>query len=97
MPTADDDHDSSPSTGDVYKYTYEFTDSTNSCIQLSVYAFNVNAGTGDMTYSLTNEGLEEVTCEEFGTCTYIFSRGYNRACDELSSLRVVQREIAVDF
>ena len=95
-----DDNDETgtdPGQGIYYKRVYQFDNSSKGlCLNVSVYNYDVGSG-GDGLINLTNEGLENAECEEEGSCTYIFSRGYNRSCGELSSLRVVQREITVDF
>lgn len=61
----------------------------------------MNAHDEDLTLTFQNEAVGddgEKLCLEGNVCTVVFSRGYNRACDELnSSIFTVQRELTVEF
>lgn len=67
----------------------------------SVEMVIMNAHDKDLTLNFVNEAVGdegEKVCLESNVCTIIFSRGYNRACDELkTSIFSLQREITVEF
>ena len=84
--------------GDVEGYLYQFqidAPEGPSCAEVSLYI--AEATDGDIDQGLTNEGLSRFFCSDENVCTMIFSRGFNRACDDRDSLRTVQREITVTF
>lgn len=90
---------------DVTQYRYEFTNDTDGrCVQISIYVLgDLNNGVNnDLNVNITNtfgevEGLETATCNDGNKCTYVFSRGYNRACGDLTSIRTIQRELTLIF
>ncbi len=57
----------------------------------------IDARSGGKTVTFDNQGLVSETCGDGDLCTVVFSRGFNRACDELDSLRTVQRELTISF
>ena len=65
----------------------------------SPYAVNFSYGAGGLsvTESVGSGGVK--TCDIFNLCTVAISRGYNRACADLSvsSLITVEREIVSEF
>ena len=82
----------------LYVHTYQFNVGSGSdllCTNASIYT--ANAASGDIDYSLSNEGLENFECPTGTTCTMIFARGYNRPCSDLDSIRTVQRELTAQF
>lgn len=96
--------------GTIRQYIYEFNNDGSgnvggSCINVSVYTFDVTGVTpADRlvirpfdVFTNTVEGLPSAKCNAGGQCIYIFSRGYNRACNELGSIRTVQRELTLTF
>lgn len=85
----------------LYKYEYFYTVSGNQCINTSMYVSNLR---GSTTTGFTrpipaseDEGLSEITCAAGSVCTVIFSRGYNRPCNQLNSIFTIQREITIDY
>ena len=70
------------------EYTLDWNNEER-CTEVDV--FKLDAAGGDVVYSPLS--FNAVTCPDGRICTVIFSRGYNRACSDLSSLRTVQREI----
>lgn len=85
--------------GTVHHYEYEFEDfgSGDVCVETSMYIVDMRASTSGLTNYAVNEGLEDIDCAAGVVCTTIFSRGYNRNCGDLSSIRTVQRELTVQF
>ncbi|MEX0930842.1 MAG: hypothetical protein WDZ68_00955, partial [Candidatus Paceibacterota bacterium] len=84
--------------GGVYGHVYTFDVDGNDgdmCIEVSLYTASPSGS--DITRPLNNEGLAEFECPAGVTCTMIFSRGYNRACDDRDSIRTVQRELTIQF
>jgi len=82
----------------IYRHTYTFNigESPNLlCTDASIYT--AAAADNDIDYTLSNEGLGDFECPAGTTCTYIFARGYNRPCNDLSSIRTVQRELTAQF
>jgi len=82
----------------LYVHTYQFNVGSGSdllCTNASIYV--ANAQNGDIDYSLSNEGLQNFECPTGTTCTMIFARGYNRPCNDLDSIRTVQRELTAQF
>lgn len=81
-----------------YKYTLEWGTPAR-CNDLEMVVFN--ASDGDLVRTFSNKGVGEngvKRCEEGNVCTVLFSQGYNRACDELtSSIFSIQRELVVEF
>ena len=70
------------------------------CTEVDLFFLDSNAAGGsDVTYDFraAGFGIDAPACENGNVCTYIFARGYNRPCDGLGGLRVVQREITLDF
>ena len=63
------------------------------CTDFDIYV--IDATGGDETVTFSNQGIETYTCDNGDVCAAVFSRGYNRACGELDSLRTVQREITI--
>jgi hypothetical protein len=64
------------------------------CTEVDMYLMDARGG------ALTNvtfvdQGLESADCEDGEYCAVVFSRGFNRPCNELDSLRTVQREITI--
>lgn len=86
--------------GTVRKFAYEFSNfgAANVCVDASMYVLDMrSSSTGVTNYGISNEGLESLDCSEGVVCTVIFSRGYNRNCSDLDSIRAVQRELTVQF
>jgi Tfp pilus assembly protein PilX len=63
------------------------------CTDFDIYI--IDATSGDETVTFSNQGIETYTCDNGDVCAAVFSRGYNRVCAELGSLRTVQREITI--
>ena len=82
---------------DQYVYNYVYRYSVNeSCIETSMYLMDLRESSYPLTRTV-NEGLEQISCVSGVVCTTIFSRGYNRACSDLDSIRIVQRELTIQF
>lgn len=90
----------SDSDGHATSFTYHFNwGDPQRCTATEMVV--MNAHNRDVTLSFESEavgadGLK--TCNNGNTCTVLFSRGYNRPCDELdSSIFSLQRELTVEF
>lgn len=71
-------------------------DNTELCTDVSIWKFYSEDGDEDMGNGET--GLPSGTvCPEGVECTVIRSRGYNRACNDLGSLKTVERELFVRY
>lgn len=85
----------------LYKYEYFYTVGGNQCINTSMYVSNLrNSTTTGFTQPIPaseDEGLSQITCAAGAVCTVIFSRGYNRPCNQLDSILTIQREITIDY
>lgn len=80
-----------------FEYSFDGFGTDDQCVETSMYLLDMrSSGTGVTNYSV-NEGLEYLSCAAGVVCTTIFSRGYNRACDSLDSIRTVQRELTIQF
>jgi hypothetical protein len=79
----------------VYNYTYQYT-IDNTCVETSMYLMDMRESDDELTRTV-NEGLDTISCDAGVVCTTIFSRGYNRPCGNLSSIRIVQRELTIQF
>jgi Tfp pilus assembly protein PilX len=88
-------------TGNVHRYaassTWANADGVNLCSEIELFIVDSRSGTTTYPTSFTRNGLSKTSCTLGNICTVIFSRGFNRACNQLNSLRVVQRELTVDF
>lgn len=85
-------------TGVTHQYSVEFdwnNGSKDLCSQIDM--FIIDAQGGEFTANFTSQGLNNYTCENGNVCTVAFSRGFNRACSELDSLRTVQRELTITY
>ncbi len=94
---------------DVYQYSASegdsgtaggFTWSAGSgevCTEVDLFLLDAQSGDMSFDFASAGFGIGTEVCSDGNVCTYIFSRGYNRPCDSLSGLRVVQREITVDY
>lgn len=65
------------------------------CTQVDMFILDARAGS--YTHSFSDQGLDDQSCDDGGVCTVVFSRGFNRACNDLDSLRTVQRELTIVF
>ncbi len=65
------------------------------CTAVDVYIIDAKAGA--QTYDFSSDGLAQKTCPTGDVCTVVFSRGYNRACNNLTGLRTVQRELTIEL
>ena len=61
------------------------------------YMYVIDARSGAETVNFSNQGLVQESCATGDICTVVFARGFNRACNELNSLRTVQRELTISF
>lgn len=88
--------DSGPA-GSVHYSTYQITWGPDSdrCTEMDVYVFDASAG--EVTYNVAVYGDSSEVCAAGATCSVILSRGYNRGCSNLSSLRTIQREVVAEF
>jgi len=81
-----------------FSYLLEWGTPTR-CTDIEMVVMNAHDEELELTFqnqAVGNDG--EKTCLEGNVCTVIFSRGYNRACDELdSNVFTVQRELTVEF
>lgn len=84
----------------LYKYAYQYDLPANeTCVDVSLYMADMREATADIgeDISAQNEGLPIISCREGTVCTTIFSRGYNRPCDQLNSIFTVQRELTIEY
>ena len=80
-----------------YNYKYTYTTKLGQCIETSMYIADVRTATADFDRSISGEGLSSINCTAGTFCTAIFSRGYNRPCDQLDSILTIQREITIEY
>lgn len=84
---------------DVHKSNYEISwtagPDDNRCTDFDI--FILDAEDAEVTYDFGSIGYTARTCSDGSICTYIFSRGLNRSCDDTTSLRTVQREVVSQF
>lgn len=84
----------------LYRYQYRFNIEGGRCVEPTLYIADMReyAGSPDpLVISLTGEGLSSIKCAGGTICTAIFSRGFNRPCDQLNSIYAIQREITIQF
>lgn len=80
-----------------YKYWYSYTTSLGQCIETSIYIADVRNAASNFTRTISGEGLASINCTAGTFCTAIFSRGYNRPCNQLDSIFTIQREITIEY
>lgn len=96
------DYRRSPGTnhsGNTYNYYYTYQIGSDLCVETSIYLLDARGlaiGSSDITRN-TDEGLDQLTCSAGVLCTTIFSRGFNRSCNERDSFLTVQRELTIQF
>jgi len=90
----------------LYNYLYRFdidygtaevTDDV--CLETSLYIADLESASADIDEDISSagEGLVTLNCQAGGICTTIFSRGFNRPCDQLDSIFTVQRELTIEY
>lgn len=85
-----------------YEYEYDWSDTANNigrCTQIDYYVFDAVTDTADISYNISafDPGVDE-ECEANRYCTFVLSRGYNRACSDIGGgQRVIQREVLLSF
>ena len=83
----------------VYEANYEIAwneGSESFCTEIDVFVFDASAG--QVTYtSGPFQYYNQNTCPEGAMCTVIFSRGYNRSCSDIGTVRTIQREVVSKF
>lgn len=68
------------------------------CSEADIYILDGVGSGGPVSYDFTTEyGYKNVTCTEGAICTFIFARGYNRACSDTGTLGTIQREVISQF
>ena len=87
-----------------YKYRYELDQGSSgtaddACMEVSLYVADMRQATANIDYTVADEGLATISCNAntASVCTTIFSRGFNRPCDQLNSIFTVQREFTVTY
>ena len=87
-----------------YKYRYELAQgeagtADDACVETSLYIADMRSATADINYVVADEGLATIACDvnTSSICTTIFSRGFNRPCDQLDSIFTVQRELTITY
>lgn len=80
----------------VYNYIYRYNLDATTCVETSMYLIDARTSPDEVTYE-ADEGLETLTCTNGVVCTTIFSRGFNRSCSSINSIRVVQRELTIQY
>lgn len=63
------------------------------CSDFSVWKFQSGSSAIDM----SSTGATTRSCRAGSECTVIRARGYNRACNELSAPRVIEREVTLVY
>lgn len=81
----------------ISHYTYQFSFESNKCIETSLYLLDTRGSSYGISNYTINEGLERISCGPGVVCTTVFSRGFNRGCSDLNSIRTVQRELTIQF
>lgn len=72
-------------------------DSFNTCTKVSVYKYKNTTGSS-ITMTVAPSGLKGGNdCDDGLECTVVLSKGYNRPCNELGSVKTVEREVLVRF
>lgn len=92
----------SESNGSVHlsQYRYDWSGGgTDRCTEIDMYLFDASAGTGDLDYNIVDyDEADEEACRSGAICTFVLSRGYNRACADIAgSNRTVQREVILEL
>jgi Tfp pilus assembly protein PilV len=88
----------------LYNFKYRYNLAPNpldaeddTCVETSLYITDLRAGNTDLSEPIVNEGLEDISCIAGSVCTTIFARGYNRPCNQLTSLFTVSRELTIEY
>lgn len=82
----------------LYNYRYRFNLGDDQCAEPSIYVADLREYDGaDLNLAVSGEGLSQIKCTAGTVCTAIFSRGYNRPCNQLNSIYSIQREITVQY
>lgn len=84
-----------------FNYTYDWGDPAEGeiekCTKITMDVMVPNNNPLTRTYT-GYETIDEKTCEVGDICTIIFSKGYNRACDDLnSSIFTIERELVLEY
>lgn len=79
-----------------YRIDWEINN-VDRCTEVDLYIFDASSGS-DVLYDIQEyqAGVQE-ECSGGNVCTFVLSRGYNRACSELNSLQTIQREVLLEF
>ncbi|MEZ4200298.1 MAG: hypothetical protein R3B69_01690 [Candidatus Paceibacterota bacterium] len=91
------DHDLDIGSGELfYNYQYTYNVDTDKCVEVSLHLLDLRTADDDATRTI-EEGLTELSCDAGSMCTTIFSRGFNRGCDNIEDLFTVQRELTIQY
>lgn len=80
----------------IYNYQYTHNVDSDKCVETSLYLLDASEGSNDVTHQAL-EGLDTIECEAGSICTVIFSRGFNRSCEDTDGLFTVQRELTIQY
>ena len=67
------------------------------CTEVDFFILDASSFNTTFDFRANGYGIDAQTCDDGRVCSYIFARGYNRPCDQLTGLRVVQRELTLSF
>jgi len=90
------------SVADVYHNNYEITWADDAgderCTEIDIYVLDAVDLSSPLTYDFGGSlGYKNKSCADGRLCTLVFSRGYNRACNDIGTLRTLQREVVSEF
>lgn len=80
----------------VHQSSYSLTwgPDADQCTEIDLFVLDAISAGSDVTYNfIPAYGYRDITCESGRICRVVFSRGYNRACNDINNLRSIQREI----
>lgn len=93
-----DPSDKVSNTTNITEYSFAHTWNNGQqdlCSESDIYI--VDARSGQVNANFFGQGVDSVACPLGSVCSVIFARGFNRACNELGSLRTVQRELTIVY
>lgn len=99
--TSVDDGTYSSPVANVHLAQYSITWGSDSdrCTEIDLYLYDARSLTDPdvLSYDISYYGDAAETCPAGNVCTILFSRGYNRACNDIVSIRTIQREIVLQY
>lgn len=91
-----EDTPSNPVSGDEQKFNFDWG-TPAVCTEFSVYKFSDPSNAADLILSDGTDIRPGTPCPAGAVCTVVQSRGYNVACANRSSIKVVERELTLVY